>query len=131
MSCNDNVTPLLQSPGERIGTKLKVYYFARHAFAAFAVKGRASGPRGPQTLAFPAGLRVVDGTVQTTPWVSMSRPRGEKPWTRAFGLFHGSSYRSAKAVAGGFEPGFSRTMEPGKPSTEPQTEPSAGLTVTP
>src|SRR5207249_7124054 len=67
-------------------------------------------------------------TVQTTPLRSMSSPRGENPCTSAFGLFQGSSYTSASAVAGGFDPGFSRTIEPGKPSTDPQIEPSAGLT---
>ncbi len=67
----------------------------------------------------------------TTPLRSTSMPRGEKPCTAALGLFHGTSYTSASVVAGGFDPGFSRTSIPGKPSEEPQIEPSAGLGMTP
>src|SRR3954453_7276106 len=64
-------------------------------------------------------------TVHTTPLVSMSSPRGENPFAT------GTSYTSASVVAGGFDPGFSRTIRPGNPSTDPQIIPSAGLTVTP
>src|SRR5207249_10232592 len=64
-----------------------------------------------------------------TPSRSTSAPRGEKPWTGAFGLLKGGSYTSASAVSGGVAPGLRRTTAPGKPSTDPQTEPSgAGAT---
>ena len=67
---------------------------------------------------------------QETPLRSTSMPRGENPWTVALSFANGGSYTSASAVSGGFDPGTSRTTAPGKPSTDPQIDPSgAGATA--
>ena len=47
----------------------------------------------------------LDSTVQTTPLLSTSMPRGAKPEPDAFGLLNGTSKYSVSAVAGGFAPG--------------------------
>src|SRR5882724_3945390 len=51
------------SPREWIGTELKLDDLARRPLAAFDVEGCSGGVGGPEPLAFPAGIRVVDAAV--------------------------------------------------------------------
>src|SRR5687768_158611 len=79
--------------------------------------------------------------VQTTPFRSMSMPRGVYPLTGDFGLLNGGSYTSASAVCGGLGPGTTRMIWPGPPLLSPerkiapgadtQIDPSTGLGMTP
>src|ERR671939_261605 len=59
----------------------------------------------------------------TTPLPSMSAPRAPKPGA-------GTLYTSVSAVAGGFDPGMTRTTAPGFPIIVPQIDPSTGLGIT-
>src|SRR5438046_10023743 len=48
---------------ERIGTHLKPDNLARRSFSAFHVERTARADRRPQSLALPAGIRIVDPPV--------------------------------------------------------------------
>src|SRR5579862_862327 len=51
------------SISERIWSNLEVHHLRVRAFSGLAVERRSSAPSGPDSLAFPAGLRIVDAAV--------------------------------------------------------------------
>src|SRR5437667_10332726 len=51
------------SPSERVGPELELHDLARRPLAALDVERRARGVGGPQPLALPAGVRIVDAPV--------------------------------------------------------------------